>query len=252
LGGPVTNEISTMNSQSDKEGQRPITAATVGSVLILLAMLVGGFLLILNTIAKKDTVVIVPMPESQVISTSIAVPPQVTATQNIPLTITAISVEEHPSFTLYWDRALWNKAIHRNSVNIEDFEKEEADYGELKFPYLTGNGFLLTGQSAAQILRDSTLLDDGNQIHFRDWENGLTFIFPNGNSVSAFGFDYRTSEIWQLTFDHSVITIPEGRKGFVGIIMQKDFLKEFSLRGPETAQGGISMDNISYISANAP
>lgn len=241
-----------MNSQSDKEGQRSINAAVIGTVLALIATLVGGFFLILNTIAQKDTVVIVPTPESQVISTSIVAPPQATATPVISLTITAISIEEHSSFTLYWDRTLWKKAIHRNSVNMEDFEKDEADYGELKFPYLTANGFLLTGQSTAQIFRDSTLIDDGNQIHFRDWEDGLTFIFPNGSPANAFGFDYRASETWQLTFNNALITIPEGREGFLGIIMQKDFPTEFTFHGPEYAQGGISIDNIVYISTNSP
>src|ERR1043165_5297479 len=129
-----------------------------------------------------------------------------TPTPTFSPTYVALNVNEDPGFTVYWKRTLWEGAISRTIIT-EDFEKDEADYGEIAFPYLTGNGFFLTGQSTAQILNDETLLNTGNLIHFRDWENGLTFTFPNDTAVEAFGFDYKPSETWQLTVNSSVITI---------------------------------------------
>jgi hypothetical protein len=160
-------------------------------------------------------------------------------------------VNEYPSFTVYWKRALWETEVEGSMVT-EDFEKDEADYGEVSFPYLTGNGFLLTGQSTAQILRDESLLPSGTLIHLRDWGGGLTISFPNDTAVSAFGFDYKPSETWQLTVNDSVITIPGGRRGFVGIVIAEDYPKWFVLSSAEYAQGGLSVDNIIYISINSP
>jgi hypothetical protein len=129
----------------------------------------------------------------------------------------------------------------------EDFENDPADYGLLRFPYLTGNGFLLTGQSSAQILRDQNLLKSGNFIHFRDSKDGLTFGFPDNKVVKAFGFDYRSPEKWQFAFDDSVVPLPGGRGGFVGIVVQKDYPQKFVLSSAERIQGGLSVDNISYF-----
>jgi hypothetical protein len=150
------------------------------------------------------------------------------------------------TYDVYWDRALWENAVGGN-VATEDFEKDEADYGELSFPYITGNGFTLIGQSHAQIIEDPSLLDSGNLLHFRDWEVGLKFIFPNNASVTAFGFDYRPSETWNLTVNQFDVTITGGRKGFVGIVIHGSTPQEFVLWSNEYAQGGLSVDNISYV-----
>ena len=161
-------------------------------------------------------------------------------------------VNEYETFTVYWKRALWEGAVSGN-VATEDFEKDESDYGELSYPYLTGNGFVLASQHAtAQIIGDASLLDSGNLIHFRDWGDGLKFGFPNATTVSAFGFDYKPTETWQLNFDDTIITIPKGRRGFVGVVFQGDYPKEFSLSCAESAQGGLSVDNISYIPSDLP
>jgi hypothetical protein len=243
-----------MSSQNNREDNGPVKAAIVG-VLALLTALFGGFFLILNTLVEKDTNRVtsstsnVPFSINTTWSPSTQVP-TITLTPNIPLTITAISIEEYPLFTLYWDRALWENAI-RGNVQIEDFEKDRADYGELKLPYLTGNGFLLSGRSTAQIFRDPTLINDGNLVHFRDWETGLTFRFPNSSVVSAFSFDYKASETWQLQFADAVITIPEGRNRFLGIVMKENFQNEFNLYSLAHAQGGLTIDNIAYIPADS-
>ncbi len=160
-------------------------------------------------------------------------------------------VDQYPAFTVYWKRPLWESAVS-GSVLTEDFEKDEADYGELSFPYRTGNGLILAGRSTAQIIKDETLLASGNLIHFRDWGNGLTFSFPNDTAVSAFGFDYKPTEAWQLTVNDSVITIPKGRRGFVGIVLYADYPKQFVLSCGEQAQCGLTVDNISYISHSSP
>ncbi len=172
-------------------------------------------------------------------------------TPTLSPTYVALNVHEYLTYTVYWKRALWESAVSE-SVITEDFEKDEADYGDLSFPYLTGNGFLLRGQSAAQILGDNTLLRSENLLHLRDWKNGLAFGFPNGAKVGAFGFDYQPSETWQLAFNDSTVTIPKGRRGFVGIVIREGYVREFILSSRERVQGGLSVDNISYSVLSSP
>ena len=155
-------------------------------------------------------------------------------------------MNEFGTYTIYWKRELWESAISGNTF-IEDFENDSGDYGELSFPYLTGNGFLLNGESSAQIFNDNSLLASGNLIHFRDWANGLRFSFPNNAVAGAFSFDYKASETWQLAFNDSVITIPRGRNRFIGIVVHNFFPGDFVFFSFENAQGGLSIDNISYI-----
>jgi len=170
----------------------------------------------------------------------------------VPAAYQTMNVNEYSTFTIYWKRDLWESAITGN-ILTEDFEKDEADYGELSYPYLTGNGFLLNGgRCPAQIFRDPTLMNSGNLIHFRDFGCGLTFSFPNNMTVSAFGFDYRPSETWRLKVNGTVIAIPGGRKGFLGFVMHENFPTKFNLSCNENAQGGLSVDNISYISISPP
>jgi tetratricopeptide (TPR) repeat protein len=157
-----------------------------------------------------------------------------------PLTGPAITYE------LVSNRIVWNKLMGGN-IATEDFQKDFADYGELNYPYITGNGFTLTGQSPAQILQDATLLNSGTLLHFRDWKVGLTFTFPNDADVSGFGFDYQASETWQLTVGNSVITVPAGRPGFIGIVIHAGNLNQFILSCTSSAQGGLTVDNISYV-----
>jgi hypothetical protein len=141
---------------------------------------------------------------------------------------------------------LWESAI-RESPFVENFENDSSDYGEVTFPYLTGNGFLLNGESSAQILGDGSLLPSGNFIHFRDWGTGLRVSFPNNSIAQAFSFDYKASETWQLTFNDTVITIPGGRNRFLGVIVHNFFPGEFTLSSFERVQGGLTVDNISYV-----
>ena len=171
--------------------------------------------------------------------------PQPTFT-TLPPDLVTPYVTELPGYTVFWRRELWESAIGETFV-IKNFEKDLEGYGELDFPYMTGNGFLLNGKSYAQILGNSGLLPSGNLLHFVDWEQGLTFTFPHNMAVTAFGFDYTSSEIWRLTVNHVEITLRRGGFTFVGIILHQDFPKGFTLSGPETAQGGLSVDNISYI-----
>jgi hypothetical protein len=149
------------------------------------------------------------------------------------------------SYTVYFDRALWESVTGPSGG--EDFEREPFDRAELTFPYFTGNRFLLDGTSTAQILAAPELLDSGKLIHFRDFEEGLTFTFPGNAPVIAFGFDYTASEEWLLTFNQSETTLPVGTNRFVGIVMRQDSAAQFTLSGPQTAQGGLSMDNVAYV-----
>lgn len=168
----------------------------------------------------------------------------------LPPIYKTLNVNEYTRFTVYWRRELWEAAVG-GGVITEDFEKDDADYGQLSFPYLTGNEFFLTGSSIAQILKDQSLSPTGSLLHFRDWQSGLTFGFPNATTASAFGFDFRSSEGWQLTFNGFNVPLPNGRKGFVGVVFSTDYPRSFLLSSSEKGQGGLTLDNISYLSTRA-
>lgn len=163
-----------------------------------------------------------------------------------------LNINEYGSYTLYWKKELWEKAISGN-VNIEDFENDKADYGELNFPFLTGKGLLLDGgQVSAQILSDPNILRSGIFLHFRSWSSGLRFVFPNEITVNAFCFYFRASEKWKLSFGDSVINLPPGREGFLGIVIHEGYPSKFILSSSEKAQGGLSVDNITYVKRDQP
>jgi hypothetical protein len=157
-------------------------------------------------------------------------------------------VDEYTTFTIYRDRSLWEGQLVGRPA-VEDFEKDEADYGELNFPFLTGGGFLIEGQdeTSAQILNDSSLLESGNYLHMRAWEEGLKFHFPDGQAATAFGFDYRAAEDWILRIDDVDVELPEGRKGFLGVIVHEDYPLSFVLISESHAQGGLTIDNLLYL-----
>ena len=187
---------------------------------------------------------------------TITLTPTVTLTPTMTLTslpahLITPNVTEFTTSTVYFQRDLWESVIGEY-FGVEDFEKEPFDYAELSFPYFTGNRFLLTGTSTAQILGAPELLDSGNLIHFRDFEQGLTFTFPNDATVTAFGFDYTSSEDWLLTFDQILTPLPRGRNRFVGVVLRQNAITQFILSGPQTAQGGLSVDNIVYFRPWAP
>jgi hypothetical protein len=167
----------------------------------------------------------------------------------LPPIYVTLNVNEFTTHTIYWKRDLWENAV-AGEYEIEDFERDSDDYGELTFPYLTGNGFLLTGNSHAQIINSGSLLPDGNILHFRDWEGGLKFDFPYNLEAGAFSFDYKASETWQVKFNEVIITIPAGNNRFIGVIIHENFPTEFVLSSLERVQGGLTVDNISFLATN--
>lgn len=177
--------------------------------------------------------------------------PRVTPTETISPTYIALHVNEFPTFTIYWDRLLWEQELAVSPVR-EDFELDSADPGELSFPFLSGHGFLLEelGDVTAQILNDPNLLGSGNQLHIRAWQEGLGFHFPDGQAVTAFGFDYKGSDDWILRIHEVEILVPKGRRGFVGVIMIEDYPMDFNLTSENNAQGGLSIDNLLYVHQN--
>jgi len=44
-----------------------------------------------------------------------------------------------------------------------------------------------------------------------------------------------------------VITVPAGRPGFIGIVIHAGNLNQFILSCTSSAQGGLTVDNISYV-----
>ena len=144
---------------------------------------------------------------------------------------------------------MWESIVGKKLLN-EDFEKDIYAPGNLQFPYRTGNGFLLSGKSEAQFLHVPELLESRNYLHLLSGEQGLTFTFPDHRAVTAFGFDYTTSEEWQLTFnsvDNLYAILPTGKNQFMGVILYQTSSAKFTLAGFGFAQGGLSVDNISYL-----
>ena len=171
--------------------------------------------------------------------------PTSTFTPLPPILVTPKLIEIFP-FEVYDQRQAWESTVGE-TVLSEDFEKDTYGFRELQFPYTTGNGFLLSGKSNAQILAAPELLESGNFLHLSAWELGLTFTFPNDRAVTAVGFDYTTAEEWQLTVTNLNVILPSGRNQFIGIILHQNSSTKFNLVSSAFAQGGLSVDNISYV-----
>ena len=172
--------------------------------------------------------------------------PQPSATPTLSPTFAAMNIQEYPGFTVYWDRGLWESAL-ASSVSVEDFELETGDYGELNLPYLTKHGFYLVGGSCSgQILPADGTFSSGNYLHVRYWGCGLTCHLPGDASGRAFGFDYRASEPWVIMLGDTELDLPDGRAGFIGIVVNGERVNDFTITSFEYAQGGISVDNITY------
>lgn len=152
-------------------------------------------------------------------------------------------VKEYPAFTLYTKEEYWPPQ-NQYDVLQETFSEDQTDYGELLFPYITGNGLLLEGESAAQILADETLMSDGNMLHFRDWEHGLRVQRADKKAIESLSFNYRASEEWKLVVNGEEIPLPPSRPSFVGLLFHADYPSYITLRSDEKAQGGLSIDTI--------
>jgi hypothetical protein len=235
--------------------QRIISLVSISIVFLLSSCGPGQFLgpTITPSPTATLTPTLIPIPSSTpTIMPSPTITPTLTLTP-LPPVFATMFVNEYDTFTVYRQRGLWESAVSGASVLTEDFEKDTADYGELTDPYLTGNGFLLEGGNCpAQIIQDQSLLPSGNVLHFRDFGCGLTLIFPNNTAVSAFGFDYRPAEDWKITVNDTVLDIPKGRAGFIGIVFHSGYPTMFKLTCDAHAQGGLTVDNISYIPTAAP
>jgi hypothetical protein len=179
-----------------------------------------------------------------VTSTPTATPtPTSTFTPLPPILVTPELIEAFP-FEVYDQHQVWESAVGK-MVLSEDFEKD-GGFGEMLLPYWTGDGFLLSGKSNAQILADPELLGSGKFLHLLSGKQGLTFTFPDGRAVTAFGFDYTTSAEWHVTVINLDVILSRGRNQFVGIIIHQNSATKFNLVSSAGAQGGLSVDNISY------
>ncbi len=217
---------------------------------ILLALLLAAvvFLCLFSFLLPPSASLLAPTPT---LTPTVTVTPMATLTASatstpLPAILITPVVAQFPPLTIYWRRELWEEAIGQELV-IEDFEKDSADYSELSFPYFTGNRFRLTGKSVAQILNAPELLPSQNLLHVSDWGQGLTFTLPEDAETTALGFDYASQEEWQLTVRNIDIILPRGTNQFVGVALYEGPTKVFKLTGPNTAQGGLFVDNISYI-----
>ena len=217
-------------------------------MMLALLFVAGLFSCLFSVLLPPSAALLAPTSTltPTVTPTPTATPTQTSTITPLPAKFITPYVTEVGIYTSVWRRTLWESAVGETFV-IEGFEHDSIDYRELGLPYMTENGFLFNGKSHAQMLNGTELLPSGNLLHFRDWEQGLTITFPDDRAARAFGFDYTTNEEWRLTFNNVEITLPTGRNMFVGIILSQDFPKGFTLSSHEHAQGGLSVDNISYI-----
>lgn len=188
----------------------------------------------------------VSIPEP--ISTATPSPLPTTTPSPMPEFYATININQIGQATIYWKRDLWESAVD-GQLHSEDFELDTADYGAIPETYLTGNAWLLQGSKefSGQILNDGTLLKTGNVLHFRDFGEGMKVTFPDETSVRAFAFEYKASEDWRVqTYNFNTI-LPAGRGGFFGVILSEGDVTNFTLFTDSEAQGGLTIDNLSYI-----
>ncbi len=155
------------------------------------------------------------------------------------------------SYTVYGKREVWESAVG-TFFQSEDFEQDPISPRSLTVPYVTGNGFSINGNGYPEIISSAQLLPTGNLLHFRDWEQGITLTFPNGQAMRAFGFDYTSPEDWVLDVGSYSIPLPPARAAFVGLLLYQDFPTEFTFSSSAYRQGGLSLDNIAYVTPYIP
>lgn len=178
--------------------------------------------------------------------------PTPTATSTLTATVTPLPpemvtpVEEYGAYTVYWKRDLWEEAVGK-SLMLEDFESDPSADRTLDLPYITGSSLLLTGQGYPEIIQSAQLLPSGKYLHFRDWEQGITLTLPKTKQATAFGFNYTTPEVWRLHFNSVEVTMPSGRNSFLGIVLHQGVTRAVTFSCSEYYQGGLSVDNISYV-----
>jgi hypothetical protein len=155
---------------------------------------------------------------------------------------------------MFTDRASW-KAQIADPVVTEDFEGETTGYDVLTLPYMTVGGVVIESDSASIQMLNNGLVNNSAGPHMRSWsDTGITFTFPDMIPVEAFGFDWYTQdhehqpfEAWKLYIDNVFVTeLRNGWTGFLGFIGTDTPMHSFTLKGPSGAQGGVSLDNISY------
>ena len=141
--------------------------------------------------------------------------------------------------------------VREPASRVEGFEQDPLSTQSLTMPYVTGNGFEITGNGFPEIT-SSSLLPTGNLLFVRDGVQEITIRFPEGQAVGAFSFDYVTQEEWVLTFSNFSIRLPPARTGFVGVLFQKHLPTEFTLASSADVQGGLLLDNIRYAAPFMP
>jgi hypothetical protein len=163
-------------------------------------------------------------------------------------------------FTVFEDRPEWQENI-KDIILTEDFESESAGYQVYTTPFETNGGILMQGINAPiefQIL-DGDLFPDSKAPHFRDFGKMMSFSFPDRRPVSALAFDYYYSgpDVWELHIEDSVIVLapvvgPDFESQFIGIFIPEGSVSSFILTSPSQTQGGISVDNISFVYSTEP
>jgi hypothetical protein len=166
---------------------------------------------------------------------------------------------------VFSDRPSWEAAVS-GAIFTETFRLERDSYDELVFPYTTAHGLTLddvfdTGNVVAQMLPDG-LVNGTVAPHFRAFSGDhMSFTLPV--PVQAFGFDYFASDWdgpstaeWQVQVGSLVTSLPQtlyDTFDFFGVVLTHPTspLTTFTFANPGFAQGGISVDNVSYVPSSS-
>jgi len=169
-------------------------------------------------------------------------------------TVLALAASAHAQ-TIFTDRDDWELSVA--SVMTEDFNSEPnvSNYDTFDLPYTTDLGVTideLGNSAAAQFLATGNI--NGSQApHIRDFGSMITWT--PGSQFDAFGFDWNTAiEPWEVIVNGTTLTtLPSNSEGFLGVTFDDATqLSSFTLTGSAGAQGGISVDDLSFANVPAP
>ena len=170
-----------------------------------------------------------------------------------------ISAEQTTAEILvFTDRSVWQS--YSGAIVTEDFESEPASYQVLNLPYTTSGGIVMAwlgSGGSIQMLPNN--LFSSISPHFRAFGNRLSYSFPDGRSVVMLGFDqfYHDPETWRLQVNGLEIVLTPYEQNnyepsFIGVVSVDEPIYSFVLTCSDHAQGGLSIDNISYSFDFAP
>ena len=149
--------------------------------------------------------------------------------------------------TLFNDRATWEITV--GPVLTENFNSEPNDtgYDTFDLPYTTVYGVTIDelGSSASAQFLETGNVNGSQAPQIRDFGSKITWT--PGSQFDAFGFSWNTAvESWEVIINGTTVaTLPSNSEGFFGVTGTAE-LSSFTLTSSAAAQGGISVDDLSF------